>query len=747
MSIRLSRLIFIWALLLAMHIVAYANIPPVADISNPYSLWLHLDPDPICFDGHNSYDPDGYRGWIDSWEWDFGDGHGDSDEALGVPHCVEHAYASTGRYYPDLTVWDAEGASDWAYFTATVVEVGLSLGPGYASYVAVNDDDDNENSIFDNAYYDEQLQVANENDLVEVLLYVDTPSSAGKVRLGVGAYASCIKIWSDPDRQNLIIPDNGDYFKRWTPGSQPDKVYVEGIAASPVPSPRYPEVMISYTRPSGAGGQDELIPDDGSNEITFTVLHIDMDMDGVKDDADLHGEVTEETTPGGFLQINDDDDNDNGTPDKDDTGPIAGEDDLVKLTEFKLLPTDLPVDDMYPVVLDVVAGGSKIKIYEHDDKSTGALTPPLYYESRAALPSELWVEGVEVSSSARDITLVLDYVIASKTFEDRIHLTVVKVDVDADLSEEDELSPGKYINVNWDDDDNDGWEPDDTPPAGTYTGDKDDSEIDGGDDDLRSFIVSISPWDIPIDFPNSKVAITFSSKVKVWETDTKKTILGESSALPSGSEYVVENLPKELYIEGVSGSSTFKDVELEATWLTKSFSDTVKVTAFEVDLTGFFGFGPQQNDNDKEHSSFQGSSDTNGKISWDDANADGTKGDNDPNCEYFRNCMECQGTVKPSGVTSQVHFDFDRKCWARMWFSENAIDWDLERDKTPWQPDDGGDVDEDQSPSPSNHIYQIDGPGLTWRVWPPKYVSHVGDFKEWVMVKIDESWYQCSDYL
>lgn len=249
------------------------------------------------------------------------------------------------------------------------------------------------------------------------------------------------------------------------------------------------------------------------------------------------------------------------------------------------------------------------------------------------------------------------------------------------------------------------------------------------------------------EFPNSKVSITFPSNVKVWQTGTKKTVLGESSELLSGGQFVVENLPKLLYLEGVSGSSTFKDIELKATWLPKNFSDVVKVTVFEVDLTGLFGFGSQQGDNDKKHSVFKTSSDKNGKISWDDANADGTKGDMDSNCEYFHNCMECQGTVKPSGVTNEVQFDIKREKWRKIWEKQVGGQWQLVSNSTPWQTDDSTNSDEDLTPSGTNHIYSIDGPGAGYRMRSVcDYFAYIGDFKEWVMVSIDSNWYQCSNY-
>ena len=108
--------------------------------------------------------------------------------------------------------------------------------------------------------------------------------------------------------------------------------------------------------------------------------------------------------------------------------------------------------------------------------------------------------------------------------------------------------------------------------------------------------------------------------------------------------------------------------------------------------------------------------------------------------------MECQGTVYPSGVTTEVEFNFERKKWARTWFSSNGTNWNLEYDYTPWQEDDLREDDEDKTPSEYDHIYQIDGPGLPWKDRPPNYVAHLVDLKEWVMVKIDGSWYQCSDY-
>jgi len=328
---------------------------------------------------------------------------------------------------------------------------------------------------------------------------------------------------------------------------------------------------------------------------------------------------------------------------------------------------------------------------------------------------------------------------------------VVEVDIDIGLSDANELNPGKYINVNWDDDDGDGWTDNGMPPYATYTGDKDDPNIAGGDPNFRSFSVSISPNDLKTDFPDTKVMIAYSSaNVNVWETASKRFVVDDSSSyVYSGKHYKIEDLPKDLYLEGHSGSSEFGDVNLVAVYMPCWAYDMIKVTVFEVDIQGRYGPGPQMDDNDAKHIISQSSSNMNGKISWDDANGDGNTGDNDPNCWFFGNCMECQGTVKPSGVGTEVEFDFKRMVERKWWKSEDGITWGNPQPpfKPAWTEDDLHERDEDNTPSSDDHIYQVDGPGLTWNDWPPRYVSYSANLKEWVKVDIDGTEYQCSNFL
>jgi hypothetical protein len=145
-----------------------------------------------------------------------------------------------------------------------------------------------------------------------------------------------------------------------------------------------------------------------------------------------------------------------------------------------------------------------------------------------------------------------------------------------------------------------------------------------------------------------------------------------------------------------------------------------------------------------------GSSDNNGKISWDDANADGTTGDNDANCQYFHNCMELKGTVKPTGVTNEVNLDLRRYRWQRAWYKKWAAStWKLDQNSVPWTVDDNPyNLGEDLSPSAADNIYSIDGPGMPFRdiTFNMGYAAHIADYNSWALVEIDGTWRQCSEY-
>jgi hypothetical protein len=308
--------------------------------------------------------------------------------------------------------------------------------------------------------------------------------------------------------------------------------------------------------------------------IYFTFVEVDMDMAGVKDNYYETLEVTEEMVPGGFIALNDDDDNNNGTPDKDENGPIANENDLVKITLWPVSPTQLPIDSAHPVTLKAISGAEKIRIWENETKTGDPVGLPKHYYSRTDFSKDLWVEGIQASSSPRDITLALEYA----GFEDRIRATVVKVNLNMAGVPDDyrEENPGGYISVNDDDDNNNG------------IPDKDEAPV-NGEDNLVAISLSILPANL--NCGEVELRVLGNTPAKVWKYSDKRELIIPSNDPdhPSNCErWPPSQLPPTLYVEGMS--TTF----FLGGWLDLSYvidqqvyihTDLVKITIFKLQIT------------------------------------------------------------------------------------------------------------------------------------------------------------------
>jgi len=340
-------------------------------------------------------------------------------------------------------------------------------------------------------------------------------------------------------------------------------------------------------------------------------------------------------------------------------------------------------------------------------------------------------------------------------------------------AEEDGNGPGWYVNVNWDDDDADGWSGNGWKSDGTldpnfqgqvsthptYTPDKDDLEVapqnGKGDDDFWLLQLNADP--VPQN-ANGTVKLTFSDKIKIWETNTKKTAGGGSSEIVSGFEVPLAQLAqtKDLYVEGVSGSGALRDIDIKAELIGGKEvvnSDLIKTPVFEVNWQGFFGDAnggaqARQADDEARMSKWNLSNDTTGIIS----NFD------DPKSIMFHNCMELQGTIAPQDIVNlpvwnQPKFDLHREVWMRE-YSKTAIGWTtLARNGepseiSPWGNDDVGNDDEDLTPSAQGHIYDIDAPGYTSDQRPEGTLglALLANFRQQCSVKLYERDFMCSDY-
>jgi hypothetical protein len=152
---------------------------------------------------------------------------------------------------------------------------------------------------------------------------------------------------------------------------------------------------------------------------------VDLSFDGVPADK--------ETDPGGFLCLNDDDDNANDMPDKDETGAVAGEDDLEPLM------ISLACGLTGTVTLDPPPSG--IKLFTAADRSTPA--SDLSW-TETELPVMLYVEGVSPSGVLGDVELRATFTGEGGPCEDVLKLTVFTIAAEI---------------VNQDDPTNDTWGP------------------------------------------------------------------------------------------------------------------------------------------------------------------------------------------------------------------------------------------------------------------------------------------------
>ena len=412
MNIRLLTVLLIFVSLCCIVDESYACVGiPKAVIDDPDPKYQVQDVN-VYFEGENSYDtdppPEGGDSIVDYY-WVWPSGSYEQDKSPDNGHLGWAKFSSTGERKVGLFVQDDE--ENWSTkeeCTVRIVEVGLSAERGY---VAVNNDDDNANEKPD--YHSNEQTVTGENDLVKIYPSVNPGNDWQdcKVRLSVYGNQYCIKIWSDQNKVNQIIPDGSIYYKDYDPGSLPSELYVEGISTTPAGQ----TVDIALLYRVGSVEVDQV-------DIDLIVLEVDQDMVGVDDTS----QKTEEIVPGGFIALNQDDDDDNEIADKDENGPITDEDNLVMLTLYKVSPTDLTGN----VTLKAIAGGTKIKIWENQTKSGTPITLPETYATPSDLPKYLWLEGFANSTSVRDITLALEYTIGGTTFDDRIKLTVVKVDVE-----------------------------------------------------------------------------------------------------------------------------------------------------------------------------------------------------------------------------------------------------------------------------------------------------------------------------
>ncbi|MFY9374777.1 MAG: hypothetical protein WAQ74_00560, partial [Kiritimatiellia bacterium] len=188
------------------------------------------------------------------------------------------------------------------------------------------------------------------------------------------------------------------------PNFTPAVLYVEGIA------PGVTTLSWSYS------GQPNC-----TDNIQVSVIKIDLDIDTNFDALISDADESTEESDGGVVGLNLDDDNGNGTADKDDTGSVIGENDLEPIT----LTRDPPTLSSGMLTLEAISGGNKIKVWEAVTKGTEVSLPKVWTIGTDTIPAMLYVEGVQISGvSPRDVGLRLVYENSATICDDQIVLTV-----------------------------------------------------------------------------------------------------------------------------------------------------------------------------------------------------------------------------------------------------------------------------------------------------------------------------------
>jgi len=181
------------------------------------------------------------------------------------------------------------------------------------------------------------------------------------------------------------------------------------------PSPQMDGTYVAARFTTGEDGVGRTITTFYTQEY-FTVVGVNLGIAGLSE--------AEEEDPGKFVGFSNDDDNFDGVADCEESGPVAGENDLAALS-LSYGPPDLNVGQ---VTLMAVSGGSKIKVWTTSTKGTRVSLPASWNLASESVPSTLYVEGVAPSGSVRDVQLKLSWHDGEAYHKDLVKLTVTNYD-------------------------------------------------------------------------------------------------------------------------------------------------------------------------------------------------------------------------------------------------------------------------------------------------------------------------------
>jgi len=278
----------------------------------------------------------------------------------------------------------------------------------------------------------------NPTNCVTILITVGDPSSSNSERWRFDVFNEDKEVVRHVD-ENFGIPGSREYalvkgkkytFKiKWVATDPAYQLYplanfdwralINGSSATGVREGLYSTGMFIVEDPDNlltsftyGAFTDLTLGKEGRIIVPKVDLDADFDRDG---DYDDHDDPDEHTSPGVLVFWNFDDDDNNSIQDSFDSG-TSYENDLIDI-RLKLEPSAVTSGK---VVLEALAGAGKIKIWSSGQKGTGNLifdastgkkewTIGTDIATIADLPSPLYVEGLQKSSSPGDVRLELRY--------------------------------------------------------------------------------------------------------------------------------------------------------------------------------------------------------------------------------------------------------------------------------------------------------------------------------------------------
>lgn len=153
-------------------------------------------------------------------------------------------------------------------------------------------------------------------------------------------------------------------------------------------------------------------------------LAADTNVDGF---INIDDEFLEDDSLGKVLFVNDDDDNLDEVIDKDQAGPVLGEDDLVPV--IVTVPTESDDYVGWQVRLSVLSGNGNITLWNRADKYIEIGTSYTYTIGIDEVPSIVWVEGLAVGEAILSIEL-LQPGFAEASAQDTIRFRIGQFDLD-----------------------------------------------------------------------------------------------------------------------------------------------------------------------------------------------------------------------------------------------------------------------------------------------------------------------------